>query len=184
MFSFTLIRVRVPFSCVAWNHLIEETIQLWSTWQWKRTWVDQDLLFQLSQLGRRWLSLWFQWKMEAMEAWINIQQAQKIRGIFIKGFWGDWINECHCIKWCLQRIAKAIQCHFLTARLVSPMSWFEILHFSKAPNDYLEGRLSCFFRFRIFAFVFLVCRLMCSWHSDQMLVRSGVSGIILYCFYC
>ena len=43
--SFTLIRVRVPFSCVAWNHLIEETIQLWSTWQWKRTWVDQDLSF-------------------------------------------------------------------------------------------------------------------------------------------
>ena len=129
-------------------------IQLWSTWLWKRTCIDQDLFFQLSQFGRRRLSLWFQWKMEAMEAWINIRQAQKIRGIFIKGFWGDWINECHCIKWCLQRIAKATQCHSLNVRLLSPMSWFEILHFSKAPSDYLDGRLS--------------------WHSDQMLVRSGV----------
>ena len=43
--SFTLIRVRVPFSCVAWNHLIEETIQLWSTWQWKRTWVDLSFIY-------------------------------------------------------------------------------------------------------------------------------------------
>ena len=26
------------FSWVAWNHLMEETIQLWSTWQWNSTW--------------------------------------------------------------------------------------------------------------------------------------------------
>ena len=34
----TFMRVSVLFSWLAWNHLMEETMQLWSTWQWNSTW--------------------------------------------------------------------------------------------------------------------------------------------------